>query len=54
MIDFANARAIMVDTQIRTEGVTDHDVLDAMADIPREFSWRRRRVPLPISTTISW
>ncbi len=38
MTDFANARATMVDTQIRTEGVTDHDVLDAMADIPaRDF-----------------
>ncbi|MCB1495008.1 MAG: protein-L-isoaspartate O-methyltransferase [Bauldia sp.] len=36
MTDFASARATMVDTQIRTEGVTDHDVLRAMAEIPRE------------------
>jgi protein-L-isoaspartate(D-aspartate) O-methyltransferase len=36
MTDFATARATMVDTQIRTEGVTDHDVLQAMEDIPRE------------------
>ena len=36
MTDFASARATMVDTQIRTEGVTDHDVLRAMAEVPRE------------------
>ncbi len=37
MTDFASARATMVDTQIRTEGVTDHDVLRAMGEIPREY-----------------
>ncbi len=36
MTDFATARATMVDTQIRTEGVTDHAVLQAMEEIPRE------------------
>lgn len=36
MTDFASARQTMVDTQVRTEGVTDHDVLRAMSNIPRE------------------
>lgn len=36
MTDFASARATMVDTQIRTEGVTDHAILQAMIDTPRE------------------
>lgn len=37
MIDFAKARTIMVDTQIRTESVTDHDIIAAMSEIPREM-----------------
>lgn len=36
MTDFASARATMVDTQIRTEGVTNHDILRAMIETPRE------------------
>lgn len=36
MVDFAKARATMVDCQIRTVDVTDYDVLDAFAAVPRE------------------
>jgi protein-L-isoaspartate(D-aspartate) O-methyltransferase len=36
MTDFAPARTLMVDTQIRTEGVTDYDIIRAMAEVPRE------------------
>lgn len=37
MVDFAKARTAMVDCQIRTVDVTDYDVLDAFAAIPREI-----------------
>jgi protein-L-isoaspartate(D-aspartate) O-methyltransferase len=37
MMDFAAARKKMVDSQLRTEDVTDHAVLTAMADVPREL-----------------
>jgi protein-L-isoaspartate(D-aspartate) O-methyltransferase len=33
---FAEARAVMVDSQLRPEGVTDSALLDAMGSIPRE------------------
>jgi protein-L-isoaspartate(D-aspartate) O-methyltransferase len=36
MTDYAAARTTMVDTQIRTEGVTDHGILRAMGEAPRE------------------
>ncbi|MCX5515088.1 protein-L-isoaspartate O-methyltransferase [Kaistia algarum] len=36
MVDFATARATMVDCQIRPVDVTDYDVLDAFAAVPRE------------------
>jgi len=36
MTDFAAARTKMVDSQLRTEDVTDHDVLAAMGAVPRE------------------
>lgn len=36
MDDFDAARVRMVDSQLRTESVTDHDVLDAMGEVPRE------------------
>jgi protein-L-isoaspartate(D-aspartate) O-methyltransferase len=36
MSDFAAARTKMVDSQLRTENVTDYDILAAMSDIPRE------------------
>jgi len=36
MTDYAAARTIMVDTQIRTEGVTDYRIIRAMGEVPRE------------------
>jgi protein-L-isoaspartate(D-aspartate) O-methyltransferase len=36
MTDYAAARTIMVDTQIRTEGVTDYRIIRAMDEVPRE------------------
>ena len=36
MIDFAQARRMMVDSQLRTFDVNDIPLLDAMVDIPRE------------------
>lgn len=37
MVDFAKARTTMVDCQIRTVDVTEYDVLDAFAAVPREI-----------------
>src|SRR5882672_8375584 len=36
MIDFAAARRMMVDGQIRTSDVTDHGLITAMLELPRE------------------
>ncbi|MHA1158549.1 MAG: protein-L-isoaspartate O-methyltransferase family protein [Alphaproteobacteria bacterium] len=36
-MDFANARKKMVDCQLRTEDVTDRDILAAMGEVPREL-----------------
>ena len=36
MADFADARTRMVDTQLRTQGITDHDLLRVMGEVPRE------------------
>lgn len=36
MTDFARARKMMVDNQLRTSGVTDRRVLGAMGEVPRE------------------
>lgn len=36
MTDYAVSRTIMVDTQIRTEGVTDHRIIRIMSELPRE------------------
>jgi protein-L-isoaspartate(D-aspartate) O-methyltransferase len=36
MADYASARRKMVDCQLRTNDVTDHAVLKAMGDVPRE------------------
>ena len=36
MIDFAAARANMVESQVRTSGVTDHRILAAFGAVPRE------------------
>ena len=37
MQDFAKLRTNMVDTQLRTNGVTSYRLLDAMASVPREM-----------------
>jgi protein-L-isoaspartate(D-aspartate) O-methyltransferase len=36
MIDFAHARTVMVDNQLRTSGITDRRLLAAMGEVPRE------------------
>lgn len=36
MTDFARARKLMVDNQLRTSGVLDHRLLTAMGEVPRE------------------
>jgi protein-L-isoaspartate(D-aspartate) O-methyltransferase len=36
MIDFERARQVMVDNQLRTSGITDHRLLIAMSEVPRE------------------
>lgn len=36
MIDFERARRVMVDNQLRTSGITDHRLLAAMGEVPRE------------------
>ena len=46
MEDFATARAKMVDSQLRTEDVTDYAILAAMGEIPRERFVPARMRPL--------
>ena len=36
MTDFAAARRHMVDGQVRTADVTDHRIISAMQEVPRE------------------
>jgi protein-L-isoaspartate(D-aspartate) O-methyltransferase len=36
MMDFAHARRVMVDNQLRTSGITDRRLLVAMGEVPRE------------------
>lgn len=36
MTDFASARRKMIDNQLRTTGITDHRLLQAIGDVPRE------------------
>jgi len=37
MIDFARARTLMVDNQLRTSGITDRRLLAVMGEVPREI-----------------
>ena len=37
MTDFAHARRVMVDNQLRTGGITDRRLLGAMGEVPREL-----------------
>ena len=36
MIDFAQARTMMVDCQVRPSDVTRYPIIDAMLEVPRE------------------
>lgn len=49
MTDFTHARTNMVDTQVRPEGVTDHAIIGAMGDIPRETFLTARLRPFAYS-----
>ena len=46
MQDFAAARAAMIDSQLRPQGVTDPAVLAAMGALPREKFVPEARAPL--------
>ncbi len=46
MIDFADARRKMVDGQIRTNDVTDPDVIAAMMELPREVFVPAAQAPI--------
>lgn len=46
MIDFARARRMMVDNQLRTSGITDWRILDVMNRVPREVFVPDERKPL--------
>ncbi|MEO8669354.1 MAG: protein-L-isoaspartate O-methyltransferase [Bauldia sp.] len=46
MSDYADARVRMVDSQLRTEDVTDYGILAAMGDVPRELFVPDRLKPL--------
>ena len=53
MMDFAAARAHMVDSQMRTAGVTDHRVLAVFGTIPHgKTLYRPNSAVLLISTMI--
>ncbi len=58
MIDFERARKVMVDNQLRTSGITDHRLLVAMGEVPRETFVAGSRhalayidAPVPLSAT---
>ncbi len=46
MIDYAHARTVMVDNQLRTSGITDRRLLTAMGEVPRETFVPEVRRPL--------
>jgi protein-L-isoaspartate(D-aspartate) O-methyltransferase len=46
MTDYARARTIMVDNQLRTSGITDRRLLTAMGEVPRELFVPEVRRPL--------
>ena len=49
MVDFVRARRTMVDNQLRTSGITDWRILDAMNRVPREKFVPDHQVPLAYS-----
>ncbi|ADZ70463.1 protein-L-isoaspartate O-methyltransferase family protein [Polymorphum gilvum] len=46
MADYAQSRTRMVNTQLRTNDVTDHRILDAMESVPRELFVAASRRPI--------
>ena len=46
MTDFSSLRRTMVDTQLRTNKITDERVLSSMLEIPREFFVPEEKAPL--------
>ncbi len=61
MVDFARARRTMVDNQLRTSGITDWRILDAMNRVPRErfvpdhrasFAYSDEDIPLSPGRTL--
>lgn len=62
MVDFARARRTMVDNQLRTSGITDWRILDAMNRVPRErfvpdhqaaFAYSDEDIPLSASRVLA-
>src|SRR5690606_30906410 len=62
MVDFARARRTMVDNQLRTSGITDWRILDAMNRVPRErfvpdhqaaFAYSDEDIPLSPSRVLA-
>lgn len=54
MTDFERARALMVDNQLRTSGVTEHRLLARMAAIPRELFVAAGRRPVAYVDDVQW
>lgn len=54
MTDFERARALMVDNQLRTSGVTEHRLLARMAMIPRELFVSASRKPVAYIDDVQW
>ncbi|MBL8573192.1 MAG: protein-L-isoaspartate O-methyltransferase [Hyphomicrobiaceae bacterium] len=46
MVDYAIARTKMVDNQLRTNDVTDHAIIDALLEVPRELFVPEAQKPL--------
>jgi protein-L-isoaspartate(D-aspartate) O-methyltransferase len=54
MTEFERARALMVDNQLRTSGVTEHRLLARMAAIPREAFVAANRRPVAYVDDVQW
>ena len=54
MNDFDRVRALMVDNQLRTSGVTEHRLLASMAAIPRERFVAANRRPVAYVDDVQW
>lgn len=54
MTEFERVRALMVDNQLRTSGVTEHRLLARMAAIPRELFVAANRRPVAYIDDVQW